>query len=155
MNKILVCYFSASGVTKDVAIKLNEVLKGDLFAIVPVDIYTDADLDWNNVSSRSSIEMQDESARPKVREKIANVDEYDTICLGYPIWWDKAPRIVNTFLEENHLDGKNIYVFATSGGSSVENSFDELIETYPDYHFVRAKIFNRYVSRDEILGWIK
>ena len=155
MNKILVSYFSCSGVTKDVAIKLNEILKGDLFAIVPTNFYTDADLDWNNAYSRSSIEMKDESARPKVRERVANIEEYDTVFLGYPIWWDEAPRIVNTFLEENNLVGKNIYVFATSGGSLVENSFEKLIEAYPCYHFVSAKIFNRYVSRDEVLDWIK
>ena len=112
MNKILVSYFSCSGVTKDVAIKLNEILKGDLFAIVPTNFYTDADLDWNNAYSRSSIEMKDKSARPKVRERVANIGEYDIVFLGYPIWWDEAPRIVNTFLEENNLVGKNIYVFA-------------------------------------------
>ena len=99
MNKILVSFFSASGVTKRVAEKIATCIDGTLFEIEPVDKYTDADLDWTNKQSRTSIEMNDLSIRPKIKNKISNLDIYDTILIGFPVWWDLAPTIINTFLE--------------------------------------------------------
>ena len=113
MSKILVSYFSASGVTKKVAVKVAESIKADLFEIEPVQKYTDEDLNWHDKKSRSSIEMQDKTSRPEIRNTVSNIDEYDTIIIGFPVWWYTAPTIINTFIEENNLEGKNVYVFVT------------------------------------------
>lgn len=125
MSKILVSYFSASGVTKKVAVKVAESIKADLFEIEPVQKYTDEDLNWHDKKSRSSIEMQDKTSRPEIRNTVSNIDEYDTIIIGFPVWWYTAPTIINTFIEENNLEGKNVYVFVTSGGSSSQGSFKD------------------------------
>ena len=124
MSKILVSFFSASGVTKEVASKIAKYTGGDLFEIEPVNKYTNEDLDWTNKQSRSSVEMNNPSSRPEVKNKVSNISDYDTILIGFPVWWDLAPTIINTFIEENNLENKKIYVFATSGGSSVINSFN-------------------------------
>ena len=141
MNKALVSYFSATGNTKAVAEKIAASLHGDLFEIEPVTKYTNDDLDWTNESSRSSIEMMNNSSRPDIVQKVANIEEYDTVYIGFPVWWDVAPRIINTFIEENDLTGKKIYVFVTSGSSSEVSSFNNLKETYPNLNFVSAKRF--------------
>ena len=120
MSKILVTYFSASGVTKGVAEKIARATGGDLFEIEPVQKYTDEDLDWTNKQSRSTIEMNDKSFRPPVANKLTNPEQYDTVAIGFPVWWYTAPTIINTFIEENDLSGKNAYVFVTSGSSSVD-----------------------------------
>ena len=129
MSKILVSYFSASGITKEVAKRIANIVQGDLFEIEPVCIYTNEDLDWTNKNSRSSIEMNDLSSRPEIKNKVSNIDNYDTVFIGFPVWWDLAPTIINTFIEENNFENKNIYVFATSGGSSEINSFNNLKNT--------------------------
>ncbi len=103
MNKVLVCYFSASGVTRRVAKKIAEVVKGDLFEIEPQEAYTEQDLNWNDPQSRSSIEMKNKSSRPEIKKKDINIDDYDTILIGFPIWWYQAPTIINTFLENVDL----------------------------------------------------
>ena len=118
MRKVLVSYFSASGVTKRVAEKIAKAINGDLFEIEPTQKYTSEDLDWTNKQSRSSIEMQDKTFRPQILNKVSNIIEYDTVVLGFPVWWYTAPTIINTFIEENNLKEKNIYIFVTSGGSS-------------------------------------
>ena len=140
MEKILVSYFSASGVTKKVANNLALFLQADLFEIEPVQKYSDADLDWNNPTSRSSLEMKDLASRPQIVKKISNLEEYNTIFIGFPIWWGVAPRIINTFIEENDLCGKDIYIFATSGGSGIATSFEDLKSKYPKLHFISAKL---------------
>lgn len=155
MNKVLVCYFSASGITKRVAKNIAEAVKGDLFEIEPQEAYTEQDLDWNDPQSRTTIEMNDSSARPKIVHKKLHLDPYDTIILGFPIWWYKAPRIINTFLEENHLEGKKVYVFATSGGSGVEGSFLDLKNTYPTIPFISSKRFTGNESMEDCLRWIE
>ena len=154
MSKILVSYFSASGVTKEVASKIAKVVGGDLFEIEPARKYTNEDLNWNNRDSRSSVEMNNPASRPEVRNKVSNLSLYDTVLIGFPVWWDLAPRIINTFIEENNLESKKIYVFATSGGSSVINSFNTLKNTYSNLNFVRARLFSSNVSENDITSFI-
>ena len=144
MKKSLVVYFSASGVTRMVANELKDVLDGDLFEIVPENKYTSMDLDWTNKNSRSTIEMHDDASRPKILNKLISIDAYENIFIGYPIWWDLPPRIINTFIEENDLTNKNIYLFATSGGSDMQESFNYLKNKYPNLHFIDGKLLNRY-----------
>ena len=149
MNKILVSYFSASGVTKNVADKISQSVGGDLFEIEPTIKYTSADLDWTNKQSRSSVEMQDKSSRPSIAKKVDNLDEYDTVVIGFPVWWYTAPTIINSFIEENDLNGKRIYVFVTSGGSSSEGSFNDLKRTYPNLNIISSKRFNGMESIED------
>ena len=155
MSKILVSYFSASGVTKGVAEKLANAVEGDLFEIEPVEKYTSADLNWMNKNSRSSIEMKDKSSRPAVKNKVENINEYDKAIIGFPVWWYTAPTIINTFIEENNLEGKDIYVFVTSGGSGSEGSFNDLKNTYPNINFISSKRLKGRESEDEYRDWIK
>ena len=155
MNKILVSYFSASGVTKNVAEKLKCMLNADIFEIEPVNPYTNADLDWTNKQSRSSIEMNDLTYRPKVKNKVSNMSEYDIVLIGFPVWWDLAPTIINTFIEENSLENKKVYVFATSGGSSVTGSFNALKNDYPNINFIDGKRLSSNIEKNEILNWIQ
>ena len=124
----LVAYFSASEahITAQVAKTLAEAADADLFEIVPEAIYTTEDLDWHNEKSRSSVEMKDSTARPAVASKVENMDQYTTIYVGFPIWWYTAPRIINTFLEQYDLTGKTIIPFATSGGSDMGKSGEDL-----------------------------
>ena len=154
MSKILVSFFSASGLTKDVASKIANVIGGDLFEIEPVNKYTKEDLDWNNRDSRSSIEMNDPSRRPEVKNKVSNLSDYDTVLIGFPVWWDLVPRVINTFIEENNLENKKIYVFVTSGGSSVNNSFNTLKNTYSNLNFVSAKRLTSNVSENDVTSFI-
>lgn len=154
MSKILISYFSASGVTKSVAEKIASIVNGDLFEIEPACKYTSADLDWTNKQSRSSIEMNDKSSRPEVKEKVSNIDDYDTILIGFPVWWYTAPTIINTFIEENNLENKNVYIFVTSGGSGVDGSFNDLKIKYPNINFVSGKRLNNNVSENDITSWI-
>ena len=149
----LVSYFSASGITKEVAIKINSIVNGDLFEIEPVVSYTNEDLDWTNSNSRSSVEMRD-SIKPSIKNKVSNIDNYDTIFIGFPVWWYTAPTIINEFIEENNLENKKIYVFATSGSSSVSKSFEDLKRTYPNLNFISAKRFDKDVKNEEIVNWL-
>ena len=155
MSNILVSYFSASGVTKGVAEKIANAVNGDLFEIEPVQKYTDEDLDWTNKQSRSTIEMNNRSFRPPVLNKVSNINEYNTVIIGFPVWWYTAPTIINTFIEENNLEGKNVYVFVTSGGSSSEGSFRDLKNTYSNINFISSKRFRGNESKEEYINWIK
>lgn len=119
MSKILVAYFSASGVTKNAAEKLAKAANADLFEIKPVRPYTDADLNWMDKKSRSTIEMNDLSSRPEIAEKCENMGSYDVVFVGFPIWWYVEPRIIDTFLESYDFSGKRVIPFATSGGSGL------------------------------------
>ena len=125
MSKVLVSYFSASGVTRKVAQRIATAIEGDIFEIEPVEKYTNEDLNWMNKQSRSSIEMN-ENIKPAIVSKVANLDEYDIICLGFPIWWYKEPTIIDRFLEENDMSNKRIYVFVTSGSSSIDSTYSSL-----------------------------
>ncbi len=142
MSKSLVAYFSASGVTKKAAEMLAKVTNSDLFEIKPSVPYTKADLDWTNKQSRSSVEMQDKRSRPEIAEKLADADKYDTIFLGFPIWWYVAPTIINTFVESCDLSGKTIIPFATSGGSGMGKTVDELKPSCPNANWKSGKVIN-------------
>ena len=154
MSKILVSYFSASGVTKGVAEKIANAVEGDLFEIEPVEKYTDADLNWMDKQSRSTIEMNDRSFRPPVKNKVENLGDYDKVVIGFPVWWYTAPTIINTFIEENDLTGKSIYVFCTSGGSGVDGSLNDLKNTYPNLNFISGKRLKSNVDLEEIKTWL-
>ncbi len=154
MNKKLICYFSASGVTKSVAEKISKLTNSDLFEIEPVEKYTTADLDWTDKESRSTKEMQDKSSRPAIVNKVSTLNEYDTIILGFPVWWYTAPTIINTFIEENDLTNKNVYIFVTSGSSSFEGSLKDLKETYPNINFVNGIRLSQSSLDNEILSWL-
>ena len=155
MNKILICYFSATGKTKVVAHNIAKAIGGDLFEIVPSIKYTENDLDWEDKTSRSSIEMDNINSRPKILNKVENIDNYNTILIGYPIWWYTAPRIINTFIEENNLKNKKIYLFATSGGSGIEKSLSYLKDTYKDLNFISTKRFSGNEDANTYLNWLK
>jgi len=131
MSKTLVAYFSASGVTGSAARTLSAALNADLYEIAPATPYTDADLDWRNANSRSSIEMKDKSSRPEIVNTPVNIANYDAILVGFPIWWYVAPTIVNTFLEKHDFTGKKIILFATSGGSDFGKTVDGLKVSAP------------------------
>ena len=154
MSKILVSYFSASGVTKGVAEEIANAVEGDLFEIEPVEKYTDADLNWMDKKSRSTIEMNDRSFRPPVKNKVENLGDYDKVVIGFPVWWYTAPTIINTFIEENDLTGKSIYVFCTSGGSGVDGSLNDLKNTYPNLNFISGKRLKSNVDLEEIKTWL-
>lgn len=152
-HKVLVTYFSATGTTARAAEKLASVTGGELYAITPAKPYTSADLNWNNKQSRSSVEMHDEKARPELGGKKLDVAGYDTIFIGYPIWWDLAPRVVNTFIEKYDLKGKTVIPFATSGGSSIANSAAVLKKSYPALNWKEGQLLNR-ADENTIRKWI-
>lgn len=153
MKKSLVAYFSASGVTANAAKTLAEAIKADLFEIQPEIPYTSADLNWNDKTSRSSVEMRDPTSRPAISDKIANMAAYDVIFLGFPIWWYVAPHIINTFLEGYDLSGKNIVLFATSGGSGFGKSADGLQASAPSATIIEGKLLNGNLSHADLKAW--
>ena len=154
-NKSLVTYFSASGVTKKVAEKLAEAAGADLFEIKPEVAYTEADLNWMDKKSRSSIEMNDKSFRPAISEKFNNMEDYDVVYIGFPIWWYVAPTIINTFLESYDFSGKTIVLFATSGGSGFGNTVSELKGSVSDTTVIKeGKVFNSGISKDQLSSWV-
>lgn len=132
--KTLVAYFSATGVTKAAAEQIAAEQNADLWEIVPYEPYTAADLDWRNDQSRSSIEMKDPAERPSIK-MCTDVSPYDTIYLGFPIWWNTCPRIINSWIENNDLSGKRLIVFYTSGSSTVDGAMNDLRTTYPQYNW--------------------
>lgn len=154
MSEILVAYFSASGVTAKVAKKLADVTGADLFEIVPAAPYTRADLDWTDRNSRSSREMRDKSFRPAIAET-TDTSKYGVIFVGFPIWWYVAPTIVNTFLESCDLQGKTIVPFATSGGSGMGNTAEELKVSCKGAIVKSGRRFPANVSEEEIADWAK
>lgn len=153
MSKVLVAYFSASGVTANVAKILSSVLNCDIFEIKPEKPYTSADLDWRNDKSRSSIEMKDLSFRPAIANKVDNMEQYDTIYVGFPIWWYIAPTIINTFLEQYDLTGKTIIPFATSGGSGMGKTNEKLQPSCPGAILLDGKVLNRNIDETGIVEW--
>lgn len=151
-KRILVAYFSATGTTARAAEKLAKVAGGELYVITPAKPYTAADLDWHDKQSRSSVEMNDAESRPEIQGKKENIADYDVIFIGYPIWWDLAPRIINTFVESHDLKGKTVVPFATSGGSGIANSIAELKKAYPGLNWKEGKLLNR-MSEDRLREW--
>ena len=152
--KKLIAYFSASGVTRQLARKIELLTGGDIFEIVPKDLYTKEDLDWMNPNSRSSIEMKDKTSRPEIKNKLQNIREYDVIYLGFPIWWYVAPTIINTFLESYDLSGKIIIPFATSGGSGIGDTVEELKVSAPGAVFKEGTVLNN-VDSGKLAEWIE
>ena len=153
MSKKLVAYFSASGVTKAAAERLAKAVGADLFEIKPQAPYTHADLDWTNKKSRSSVEMSNPNSRPEIAEKISNMDGYDTVFIGFPIWWSVAPTIINTFVESYDFSGKTIVPFATSGGSGMGKTVEVLKTLCPTANWEKGKMLNR-VSEQELEIWV-
>ena len=142
MKKTLVAYFSASGTTKAAAEKLAAVTGSDLYEIKPSVPYTDADLNWQNQRSRSSVEMNDPSSRPELADKNADIGDYDKIFLGFPIWWYTAPHIIRSFLESYDFSDKTVIPFATSGGSGIGGAENSLREHCPKANWKPGKLVN-------------
>ena len=152
-KKPLVVYFSATGTTARAARMIADVTGGTLCEIIPQQTYTSDDLDWNDKQSRSSVEMNNPDARPAVKDTKIDFAAYDVIFIGYPIWWNQAPRIINTFIESHDLKGKTLVPFATSGGSGINNSTEELKKTYPDLEWQKGKLLNG-ANCDVIRAWV-
>ena len=153
MGNKLVAYFSASGVTGSVAEKLADEIGADLFEIVPEKPYTNADLDWQNSRSRSSVEMKDRNARPAIASKIDDVSRYDVIFVGFPIWWYREPSIVDTFMEAYDFSGKTIVPFATSGGSGLGDAPKNMQALAKGSEVEDGKRFSVVVSGRELRAW--
>ncbi|MBR1476190.1 MAG: NAD(P)H-dependent oxidoreductase [Muribaculaceae bacterium] len=151
-QKVLVAYFSASGTTKGVAQQLAEVTGADLHEIKPEQPYTDADLDWNDQQSRSTLEMKDKYSRPPITDKLQNMQGYGVVYVGFPIWWYTCPTIINTFMEAYDFQGKIIIPFATSGGSSIKKACADLKAAYPQLNWKEGKLLNR-ISKEELQKW--
>ncbi len=154
MSKKLVAYFSASGTTKNVAERLAKAADADLFEIRPVTPYTDADLNWRDAESRSTKEKNDRSIRPEIAEKLSDVSGYDTIFIGFPIWWYTAPNIISTFLEQYDFSGKTMIPFATSGGSGMDSVTEDLEKVCPNAKWNVGRLLNR-ASDGDLAEWVK
>lgn len=154
-KKILVAYFSASGVTAKAAWKLSEAMGADLHEIKPKVPYSSADLNWMDKKSRSSVEMNDPSSRPTIAEKLADMEKYDVVFVGFPIWWYVAPTIINTFLESYDFSGKTIIPFATSGGSGMGKTNEKLEPSCPGATLLQGKLLNGNLSEYSLKNWVK
>ena len=155
MSKKIVAYFSASGVTAKLAKTLASAVSADLHEIIPKEKYTSADLDWTNKKSRSSVEMNDKNYRPAVKNKVENMEQYDVIYIGFPIWWYVAPTIINTFLESYDMSGKTIIPFATSGGSGMGNTNAGLAPSCKGAVLKNGKRFSPLTTERELVTWAK
>ena len=154
MSKVLVTYFSASGVTRGVAQNIADSIGADLFEIRAKSPYTEQDLDWTNKQSRSSIEMNDKSSRPEIEVTVSKLDEYETILIGFPVWWYTAPTIINTFIESLDLSGKTLIPFCTSGGTGISGCERDLRNEYPGYNWKEGRRFTGNESKESIKNWI-
>ena len=154
-NRTLVAVFSASGVTKRVGEEIARVSGGDFYEIVPKEKYTSADLNYMNNKSHSSVEMNDPSSRPEIAGTVENMDSYDTVIIGFPIWWGLAPRIVETFLESCDFSGKTIIPFCTSGGSGIGRSGQNLADNAGSGSWLEGARFSGGASEDELKSWIE
>lgn len=153
MNKTLVAFFSASGTTKRVANKLAAATGSDLYEIKPAVPYTNADLNWRDKHSRSSVEMTDPSSRPELADRNANIEDYDRIFLGFPVWWYTAPTIIRSFLESYDFTGKTIILFATSVGSGLGKTAKELVSSCPGAKIVEGRLLNGNPSESALKQW--
>ena len=153
-TKVLVAYFSATGTTKGVAERIADGLNADLYEIVPEEPYTDADLNYNDNSSRSTVEMNDSDARPEISGSVENMDQYDIVFLGYPIWWGDAPRIMSTFVESYDFSGKTVVPFCTSGGSGIGSSASNLEKLTSGAAWLDGKRLNGSDSQDTVMEWV-
>jgi len=155
MSKRLVAYFSASGVTRNVAKILAEAANADLYEVKPEIPYTQADLDWQDKKSRSTIEMEDKTSRPAIADRNANIEAYDVVFIGFPIWWYVAPTIINTFLESYNFSGKSVILFATSGSSGFGKAVENLKGSVSDTTLVKeGKILNGNQTKAGLATWV-
>ena len=154
MSRILVAYFSAGGTTAKLAETLAEAIGADVFAIEPKTPYTKADLDWTNKTSRSTIEINDPASRPAIRDVRDNMSDYDTVFVGFPVWWYVAPTIINTFLESYDMSGKTIVPFATSGGSGMGKTNEKLLPSCKGAKLMEGKVFKSSASASELSKWV-
>lgn len=153
-NHILVAYFSATNTTKGVAEHIANGLNADIYEIVPEEPYTDADLDYNDNNSRSTIEMNDPAARPAISGSVENMEQYEVVFIGYPIWWGEAPRIVSTFVESYDFAGKTVVPFCTSGGSGVGSSAANLEQLTSGATWMEGRRLNGSDSQDTVMEWV-
>lgn len=153
MSKVLVAYFSASGVTASLAKKLAQEIKADLFEIEPEAPYSEADLDWRNQKSRSSLEMKDPSSRPAIRSEINDISQYELIFIGFPVWWYREPSIIDTFMEAYAFTGQTIVPFATSGGSSIGNSGENMQKLAPNAKVLAGQRLAANMTGQELSKW--
>lgn len=153
-SNVLVAYFSATHTTEGVAKTLADVTGADLYEITPEEPYTDADLDYNDNNSRTTKEMNDPSARPAIAGSVENMDQYDIVFIGYPIWWGDAPRIMSTFVESYDLSGKTIVPFCTSASSSIGSSADNLAALTSGANWLDGQRFSGGASADDISSWV-
>ena len=153
MTNVLVAWFSASGVTTKVADKLANAIGADAFEIVPEAPYTKEDLNWMNKKSRSSVEMNDRSSRPSIKNVVENMDQYDTVFVGFPIWWYREPSIIDTFMESYDFTGKTVIPFATSGGSGLGDSYKNLQALAPGANVINGEKFSVGVSEEKLRSW--
>lgn len=156
MSKKLVAFFSASGSTRKLSNDLAEILNADIYEIKPATPYTGKDLNWNNSQSRSSVEMADIKSRPELADKSAKIADYDTIFLGFPIWWYVAPHIINSFLESYDFSGKTIVLYATSGGSGFGETLSQLKPSCSDSTlWIQGKVFRGRTDKNILADWVK
>lgn len=156
MKNTLVAYFSATGTTKQKAQMLAETLNCDIYEIEPKNPYTSADLNWMDKKSRSSIEMDDKSSRPEIIDNNPNIENYDVIFLGFPIWWYTAPTIINTFLEKYNFDNKEIVLFATSGSSGLGGTKKDLIKSVPSSTtIIEGRMLNGNITKETLESFVK
>ena len=153
MSKVLVAYFSASGVTKKLAEKLAEATGGDLIEIVPEELYTKADLNWMNPKSRSSVEMKDRSCRPAIASKVEDMSSYDAVFIGFPVWWYREPSIIDTFAESYDFSGKTIIPFATSGSSGIGSSGENIGALAKGAKVASGERLKASTSVEELKDW--
>ena len=153
-SKVLVAYFSATGHTKAIAEYLQAALDADLYEIVPQEPYIDADLDYNTDGCRANQEQNDDSARPAISGSVEDMDGYDVVFIGYPIWWGQAPKIVSTFLESYDFSGKTIVPFCTSGGSGIDRSLSGLHSLAPDADWLTGQRFSASASATDVQSWV-
>ena len=155
MSKVLIAYFSASGVTAKLAERLAKAVGADLFEIVPEQRYTSADLNWQNKNSRSSVEMNDRNARPAISSKVEDMGQYDVVFVGFPVWWYREPSIIDTFLDAYDFSGKTIVPFATSGSTGIGQTGERMQEIVgSSAKVLEGKRFAASVSVDELKAWI-
>lgn len=152
--KILVAYFSATGTTEGVAISMANGLGANIYEIIPEQPYTDADLNYHDNSSRSTLEMNDPSARPAISGSVENMEQYDIVFIGYPIWWGEAPRIISTFMESYDFSGKTIIPFCTSGGSGMGSSGTRLEALTTGATWLDGRRLNGSDTQDTIMDWV-
>ncbi|MBO7679214.1 MAG: NAD(P)H-dependent oxidoreductase [Thermoguttaceae bacterium] len=153
MAKALVTYFSASGVTAKLAKRLAEAVGADLFEIKPETPYTNADLNWQNSQSRSSVEMNDRASRPAIAEKVADMARYDVVFVGFPVWWYREPSIIDTFMEAYDFSGKTVVPFATSGMSGIGDSGKNMQALAPGANVDAGKRFDAGASAKQLADW--